>query len=34
MCESEAEAAMPKLIDSTAAPTSFQNRQSYVTFLF
>ena len=34
MCESEVEAAMPKIIDSTAAPTSLQNSQSYVTFLF
>ena len=34
MCKSEVEAAMPKIIDSTAAPTSFQNSQSYVIFLF
>ena len=25
---------MPKIIDSIAAPTSFQNSQSYVTFVF
>ena len=34
MCESEVEAAIPEIIDSTAGPTSFQNNQSYVTFLF
>ena len=34
MCESEGEAAMPKITDSIAAPTSFQNSQNYVTFLF
>ena len=34
MCESEVDAAMPRIIDSIAAPTSFQNSQSYVTFLF
>ena len=34
MCESEVESAMPKIIDGTAAPTSFQNSHSYVTFLF
>ena len=34
MCESEVEAAMPKIINSIAAPTPFQNRQTYVTFLF
>ena len=34
MCESEVEATMPKIIDSIAAPTSFQNSQSYVTFVF
>ena len=34
MRESEAEAAMPKMIDSIAVPTSLQNSQSYVTFLF
>ena len=34
MCESEVEAAMPKITDSTAAPTSFQNRHSYAAFLF
>ena len=34
MCESEVEAALPKIIDSIAAPTSFQDSQSYVTFLF
>ena len=32
MCESKVEAAMPEIIDSIAAPTSFQNSQSYVTF--
>ena len=25
---------MPKIIDSIAAPTSFENSQSYVTFVF
>ena len=34
MCESDVEPAMPEIIDSTEAPTSFQNSQSYVTFLF
>ena len=34
MCESEVETAMPKIIGSTAAPISFQNSRSYVTFLF
>ena len=34
MCKNEVEAAMPKIIDSTEAPTSFQNSQSYVTFLY
>ena len=33
MCESEVEAAMPKIIDGTEASTSFQNSQSDVTFL-
>ena len=34
MCKSEVEAAMPKITDGTAAPASFLNSQSYVTFLF
>ena len=34
MCKREVEAAMPKIIDSIAAATSFQNSQSYATFLF
>ena len=34
MCESEVEAAMPDIIDSTETPTSFQNSHSYVTFSF
>ena len=34
MCESEVEGAMPKIIYGTAAQTSFQDDQSYVTFLF
>ena len=34
MFENEAKAAMPKIINVTAARTSFQNSQSYVTFLF
>ena len=34
MCESEVAATMPKIIDSIAAPTSFQNSESYMTFLF
>ena len=34
MCESEIKAAMPEIIDSTAARTSFQDSQCYVTFLF
>ena len=33
MCESEVKAAMPKIINGTAAQTSFQDSQSYVTFL-
>ena len=34
MCESDIGAAMPKITEGTTAPTSFQNSQSYVTFLF
>ena len=34
MCESEIKAAMPEIIDGTAARTSFQDSQCYVTFLF
>ena len=34
MCKCEVEAAMPKIIDSIAAATSFQNNQSSATFLF
>ena len=34
MCKSEVKAAMTKIVDSTAAQTSFQDSQSYVTFLF
>ena len=35
ICESEVEAAMPNIIDSIAAPTSFQTaNESYVTFVF
>ena len=36
MCESEVKAAMPKIVNGTAARTSFQNSQSYtfVIFLF
>ena len=34
MYESEVKAAAPKITNSTAARTSFQNSQSYVTFLF
>ena len=34
MRESEVKAAMLKIINGTAARTSFQDSQSYVTFLF
>ena len=34
MCESEVKAAMPEIINGTAARTSFQGNQSYETFLF
>ena len=34
MCESEVKAAMPEIIDGAAARISFQDSQSYVTFLF
>ena len=34
ICESEVEVTMPKIIDSIATPTSFQNSRSYVTFVF
>ena len=34
MCESEAKAPMPEIIKGIAALTSFQDSQSYVTFLF
>ena len=33
MCESEVKAATPKLINGTAARTSFQESQSYLTLL-
>ena len=34
MCESKVKAAMPQIINGTAAPTLFQDSQSHVTFLF
>ena len=34
MCEREVKAAMPKIINGTAARTSFEDNLSYVTFLF
>ena len=34
MCESEVKAAMPKSTNGTVDRTSFQDSQSYVTFLF
>ena len=34
MCDSTIKAAMPEIIYGTAALTSFQDSQSYVTFLF
>ena len=33
MCKSEVKIAMPKIINGTAARTSFQDNRSYVTFL-
>ena len=34
MCEIEVEAVMPKIINRTAARTSFQDSQTHLTFLF
>ena len=34
MRNSEVKAAMPKIINGTAAQTSFEDSQRYVTFLF
>ena len=34
LCKNEVKAAMPNIINSTAARTSFQDSQSYATFYF